>query len=145
MKKIFAIVGLCWLAVATTTTTASADVELCNRTNGLLQIAYAHPVTVPYPTNQIVGWLQLRAGTCSRVVEGDFGMPYPFYYFIVKDDFSVYETKGAAADFPFCVTADAFMRRGPWQRLQYDCPSNWVTRYFYQYTIPAGNFTLDIN
>jgi len=144
VKRALGILALCATLFAFGSTAAKADMTLCNKTNGLLQIAIAHPITVPYETKQIRGWLQLKAGTCNTAIVGDLGVAYPLYYFIVQEDFTVYQPEGVPAEYTFCVTGDAFVRRGSWKKLQTDCPSGWVQRDFYLHTIPPGDFTLNI-
>lgn len=123
---------------------ASADVTMCNRSGGLLQIALAYPVTQPYETNEISGWHQLQNGKCKTMINGYLGVAYELYYFMVTEDFKVYQPDGAEGGFTFCVTSEAFTRRGTWRKLQTSCPSDWVSRDFFKHDVTGPDLTITI-
>jgi uncharacterized membrane protein len=145
VKKILATIVLCLIGAVATAGAASADVTLCNKTSGKLQIALAHPVTIPYVTKEISGWWQIEPYTCSTPIQGDLGMSFPLYYFIAQSDGSVYQPRGEVAEYQFCITTDAFVRRGSWTKLQNICPAGWITRNFYYTEVPPGNLTINLN
>ena len=144
MKNFFVILGLFLASAALGCSAANASVKLCNKSGDTLQIAIAHPVTLPYVTNEIRGWITLSNRECETFINGDFGASYTFYYFMVKADLTVYEPAGVKAEYPFCVTGDAFVRRGSWSKLQSSCPDGYVTREFYAHEVPPGDLTLTI-
>jgi uncharacterized membrane protein len=126
--------------------TAKADVTLCNKTGGLLQFAVAHPITTPYETNTIIGWTQLKNKKCVKAVAGRPDYSFPFYFLAADKDAIVYRPKGVDRGYNFCVTREAFERRGSWNKLQNDCPSDWFQMDFNYEEIPAGkNMTFTFN
>jgi uncharacterized membrane protein len=139
------IMSLLLTAWVLSSSSAQADVTLCNKSGGLLQIAIASPITEPYETNEISGWHQLRNGRCKTVINGYLGYKYDLYYFMVTDDFKVYQPDGAEGGYTFCITGEAFTRRGTWNRLQTKCPQGWVSRDFYKHTVKGPDLTITIN
>lgn len=123
---------------------ASADVTMCNKTGGLLQIALAYPITQPYETNEITGWHQIKNGKCKTMISGYLGTEYELYYFMVTEDFKVYQPEGAEGGYTFCVTGEAFTRRGSWSKLQTTCPTDWVSRDFYKHVVNTPDLTITI-
>jgi len=145
MKRTLSLLALCFISAMWTATAARADVEMCNKTDGLLQIAIAHPITHPYATNQIRGWIRIHPRECETMVAADGNVSFPLYYVMVQEDMSIYQPAGVRAEYPFCIRLAAFVRRGSWAKLQGNCPSGYALQDFYLYNVRSGNLTIDIN
>ena len=104
---------------------ARADVNLCNYSGGMLQFAVAHPITDPYVTNLITGWVQIKNNKCAKVVNGTLTVDYPFYFLAADANADVYRPEGVERGYEFCITTDPFERRGSWSWLQTNCPSGY--------------------
>ena len=123
---------------------AAADVTFCNKTSAKLQIAVAHSVTKPYATKEISGWHVLAAGECTKLLDGNFLNEQVYYLIAYADGARAWATKGADTTYPFCVQNEAFVRHGAYSKLQYSCPSGWLTRQFYGVVVEYAEDTLNL-
>jgi uncharacterized membrane protein len=142
--RIIYMIGFFLVSMFGSMDAARADVTLCNYSGGLLQFAVAHPVTTPYTTNFIGGWVQLQSGNCITPVVGTLSVSFPFYFLALDANAEIYRPQGVERGYNFCITTDPFERRGSWQKLQNSCPTNWFQADFNGVEIPANtNKTLN--